>query len=281
QPDTGTASVYVPIFLIMIFAAGLPLKYIILVTATSLLTIVFTILPVVQEEIFQNSIAFFRIFTDSGLRLIVIIALSAVTLITFVGLLLYKHKYYYWVTWTFGIITISFIASIFMAMVLKDYQIKRLIVFVNPNIDPLGSGWNIIQSKIAIGSGGLFGQGFLQGTQSHYRFLPQQSTDFIFSILSEEVGFVGVIFVFALYAVIFFRIIHIMRQVKNTFGYYITTGILGMFLFQFMVNVGVAMGMMPITGIPLFFLSYGGSSLWTAMIAIGLLMNIYYRRLNY
>ncbi len=281
QPDMGTASVYLPIFLTMIFAAGLPILYIVLIIATGALSLVLTVLPILNEEIFNQSIAFVQVLIDTRLRLIVIVALGAITLIAIVGLFLYKHKYYFWISCIFGVLTTSFIASIFGEIILQDYQIRRLIVFLNPDIDPLGSGWNIIQSKIAIGSGGFLGQGFLQGTQSHYRFLPQQSTDFIFSILAEEIGFIGISFVFLLFGIFFFRILYIMKNTKNTYGYYIVVGILAMFFFHFMVNVGVAMGIMPITGIPLFFLSYGGSSLWTAMIAIGLLKNIYYRRLDY
>ena len=168
-----------------------------------------------------------------------------------------------------------------MGKILKEYQLKRLIVYIDPNSDPLGAGWNIIQSKIAIGAGGVWGRGFLNGTQSHYRFLPQQSTDFIFSILSEEFGFAGGSLVFVLYLIIMVRITFIMLSSKNVFGYYIASGILGMFFFHFVVNVGMVMGIMPITGIPLLFLSYGGSSLWTAMICIGLLMSINYRKLDF
>ena len=171
--------------------------------------------------------------------------------------------------------------SSFAAKFLKDYQIKRLIIFMDPNVDPLGAGWNIIQSKIAIGSGGWFGRSYLHGTQSHYRFLPQQSTDFIFSILSEELGFIGGFIVFILYFVIMFRILIIIKNTSNRFGMYIASGILGMFIIHFFINVGMVMGIMPITGIPLLFLSYGGSSLLTAMSCIGILMSINSRKLDF
>ncbi len=281
QPDMGTASVYVPIFVVMLFAAGLPVKYLLFVLSIGVLSVVLTVLPIVNDAIFKGNILLAQVLTNSQLRLIVIGALGAITLIGIVGLVLYKNKYYYWVSYVAGILTLSFIASIFGGIVLQEYQIRRLIVFLNPDIDPLGSGWNIIQSKIAIGSGGLFGQGFLQGTQSHYRFLPQQSTDFIFSIMAEEIGFFGIFVVFTVFSILFFRILYIMKNAKNTYGYFLVVGIFSMFFFHFMINIGVAMGVMPLTGIPLFFLSYGGSSLWTAMIAIGLLKNIYYRRLDY
>ena len=127
----------------------------------------------------------------------------------------------------------------------------------------------------------MWGRGYLQGTQSHYRFLPEQSTDFIFSILSEEAGLVGGLVVFALYLIILLRIVMIIRQTSNRYGFYVASGILGMFFFHFVVNIGMVMGIMPITGIPLLFLSYGGSSLWTAMICMGILMSIRFRKLDF
>jgi rod shape determining protein RodA len=215
------------------------------------------------------------------LRFIIIFATSMITIISIVGYILTRQKYYYWISYVFIVIVISLFASIAAGKVLADYQVKRLIIFLDPQSDPLGSGWNIIQSKVAIGSGNLFGQGFLQGTQSHYRFLPEQSTDFIFSILSEEWGFVGCCVVFLLYFTVLFRCIMIMRKTTNTYGYYISSGIFTMFLFHFVINVGMVMGIMPITGIRLCFLSYGGSSLWTAMTCVGLLLSINARKLDF
>lgn len=236
------------------------------------------ILPVWELKIYQQQIPFFKIFREFRLRLLIISFMSVITLISVAGYILFRTKYFYWLAYIFSIITISLGASALCAKVLKEYQVMRLIVFLNPEVDPRGSGWNIIQSKIAIGSGNLLGQGFLQGTQSHYRFLPEQSTDFIFSILSEEWGFVGCLFVFALFVLIFIRGLIIVRNTTNVYGYYISIGIVFMIFFHFIINVGMVMGVMPITGIPLMFLSYGGSSLWTAMTGIGLLMGVNLRR---
>ena len=205
----------------------------------------------------------------------------AVTVAGILGQIFFKKKYFYWITYVFGIISFSLLASAGAGKVLKPYQIQRLIVFIDPSSDPRGAGWNIIQSKIAIGSGLLRGRGFMQGTQSHYRFLPQQSTDFIFSIFAEETGFIGGILLFAVFFCILFRIVYIMKQTTNRFGYLIASGILGMFFFHFIVNVGMVMGIMPITGIPLPFLSYGGSALLTNMLAVGILMSINNRRLDF
>ena len=281
QPDLGTASVYIPVFLIMCYFAGIPLRFLSLFLATGVLTIVITVLPIWESEIVQKDIAIVNILTEPNLRFFIIAVCSAITVLSLLGRIFFKNSYYYWIAFVFAIITVSLIASIGAGKVLKDYQIKRLIVFLDPQTDPLGSGWNIIQSKIAIGSGNIFGQGFLQGTQSHYRFLPQQSTDFIFSILSEETGFVGGLAVFSLYLVIILRGFSIIKSTTDIFGCYIASGVCAMLFYHFIVNVGMVMGIMPITGIPLLFLSYGGSSLWVAMMSIGLLESVRLRRLDF
>ena len=278
QPDLGSASVYIPIFLVMCYMAGLPKRYIFYLLGLGCLTIVMTILPVWELMIHQQQIPFFKIFRDLRLRLLIVGSLAVITLIAIAGYIIFRMKYFYWIAYGFSIVTFSLAASAVGAKVLKDYQVMRLIIFLNPDVDSLGAGWNIIQSKIAIGSGNLFGQGFLQGTQSHYRFLPEQSTDFIFSILSEEWGFVGGLAIFSLFALIFIRGLIIVKNTTNLYGYYISIGVVFMIFFHFMINVGMVMGVMPITGIPLMFLSYGGSSLWTAMTGIGLLMSVNLRR---
>ena len=281
QPDLGTASVFLPIFIFMCFMANVPVRYIMIVILSGFLTIFFTVLPIWETEIYHGSIPIIRALTNFRLRMLIIAASLAVTVAGILGQIFFKKKYFYWITYVFGIISFSLLASAGAGKVLKPYQIQRLIVFIDPSSDPRGAGWNIIQSKIAIGSGLLRGRGFMQGTQSHYRFLPQQSTDFIFSIFAEETGFIGGILLFAVFFCILFRIVYIMKQTTNRFGYLIASGILGMFFFHFIVNVGMVMGIMPITGIPLPFLSYGGSALLTNMLAVGILMSINNRRLDF
>ncbi|MFC2478250.1 MAG: rod shape-determining protein RodA, partial [Treponema socranskii subsp. buccale] len=281
QPDLGTASVYIPVFLVMCFMAGIPLRYILFVFAVGMGTIFLTVLPVWNDVIAHRKIAVIGALTDIRLRLLLIAASLSIALI---GIVVRRYlrgqRYFYWISYGAFIATLSLFGSYGAGHVLKEYQISRLIVFLDPSVDPRGSGWNIIQSKIAIGAGGIFGRSFLHGTQSHYRFLPQQSTDFIFSILSEELGFIGGLIVFVLYGLIFFRTLKIMRN-STGYGLYIAAGILGMFFFHFFVNIGMVMGIMPITGIPLLFLSYGGSSLLTAMVAVGLLMSINYHKYGF
>ena len=281
QPDLGTASVYIPIFLVMCFMAGIPLRYLLFFLIGGLLTMVLTVLPVWQEKIAAHPFVVARVLTNGRLWLICVVAAALVAVTSMAAYSFFRQKYYYWIAYAFSILCGALFLSHFGSRALKDYQIMRLIVFLDPDIDPLNTGWHIIQSKIAIGSGGFFGRGFLGGTQSHYRFLPEQSTDFIFSILSEEWGFRGGVAVFTLYLIIMLRTIHIMRKTPSTYGLLIASGILGMFFFHFVVNTGMVMGIMPITGIPLLFLSYGGSSLWTAMACIGLLMSINSRRYGF
>lgn len=282
QPDLGTSLVYFPIFLAMTFIAGIPVRYILLIFLGGMMTIIFTVLPIWESQIAHHSVIFIRILTNTTLRLILIFATGSIGVLSLLGMFFYRHnKYFYWISYFAAIFCGALIFSYFAGKVLKEYQVMRLIVFIDPYADPRGAGWNIIQSKTAIGSGNLFGRGYLQGTQSHYRFLPEQSTDFIFSILSEELGFVGCMAVFALYFLIFMRTIFIIKNASNTFGLMIASGVLGMFVFHFLVNVGMVMGIMPITGIPLLFLSYGGSSLWTAMICVGLLMSVSSRKFGF
>ncbi len=161
---------------------------------------------------------------------------------------------------------------------LQQYQLNRLIAFVNPNIDPFGIGYNIIQSKIAIGSGLITGRGFLSGTQTQLNFLPEKHTDFIFAVLGEEFGFIGVAVVLIIYLLLLLQILKVAARAKDGFGQLITIGVMGLFLFHVLENVGMVLGIMPITGIPLPFLSYGGSSMVISLIAIGLVININMRR---
>jgi rod shape determining protein RodA len=161
---------------------------------------------------------------------------------------------------------------------LKDYQKKRLTVFIDPNVDPLGSGYHIIQSKIAIGSGMLFGKGLFGGTQSQLNFLPENHTDFIFAVIGEELGFIGALVILMLYFILLYRGIKIAAVAPDNFGTLLASGITAMLTFHVLVNVGMTAGIMPVTGIPLPLMSYGVSSLTTNMISVGILLNIYMRR---
>ena len=162
--------------------------------------------------------------------------------------------------------------------ILKGYQRQRLLAFVDPHSDPKGSGYQIIQSKIAIGSGGLIGQGYLKGTQNRLDFLPAQHTDFIFSVVAEEEGFLGVIVILSLYYVLITRGLRAAQRANDTFGTLLATGVVAMIATQLFMNVGMTLGLMPITGVPLPLMSYGGSSLMATFISIGLLLNVRLKR---
>lgn len=162
--------------------------------------------------------------------------------------------------------------------ILLPYMKNRILFFLNPSLDPQGKGYQAIQSKIAVGSGELFGMGFGQGIQSQGKFLSEASTDFVFSVLGEEFGFIGALVLIVLYISMIFKCFQSMRVAKDKFGYLVVAGIISMFTFQIFQNIGMTIGLMPITGITLPFVSYGGSSMLTSMISIGLVLNIGMRR---
>lgn len=162
--------------------------------------------------------------------------------------------------------------------ILKPYQKFRILTLFDPTADPLGSGYHMTQSLIAIGSGQLYGMGFGKGLQNEGRFLPESHTDFIFSILGEEFGFVGGIVLIVLFASLIFRCLRIVRIAKDKFAAMIVVGVMSMIIFQMFQNMGMTIGLMPITGITLPFVSYGGSSMWASMVGIGLVLNVGMRR---
>ena len=168
-----------------------------------------------------------------------------------------------------------------MPLPMQDYQLQRLIVFVNPAADNSGSGYNILQSIWAIGSGGLWGKGYRMGTQTHLNFLPERQTDFIFAVVGEEFGFMGAVTLLFCFFIFISRAIYITKNANELYGILIGTGIVSMLTFHIMVNVGMSSGIMPVTGIPLPFISYGGSTLWSIMLAVGLLLSINKRNNTY
>ena len=178
------------------------------------------------------------------------------------------------------IIAIIFLHLVFEVPVpfLQKHQLNRLIVFINPRVDPQGISYNLIQSKIAIGSGEIFGKGLFGGTQNQLNFLPEKHTDFIFSVIGEEFGFLGCSIVILLFLFLLWQLINVAREAKDTYGALVITGITAMFFFHIFENIGMTMGVMPITGIPLPFISYGGSSMVSSLIAIGLVININRRK---
>lgn len=166
----------------------------------------------------------------------------------------------------------------FQLNIIKEYQVKRLTAFLDEEADPQGAGYNKAQAEIAIGSGGIFGLGYRNGIQTNLDYVPEQHTDFIFTVVAEEFGFVGGITVLLLFGVLLFRAFRIALLSKDPFGTYAAAGIASMFAVQVFINIGMTMGIMPITGIPLPFVSYGGTSTLSNFVAVGLLLNIHMRR---
>jgi len=177
-----------------------------------------------------------------------------------------------------GALLIVFVSLQGWIGIIKPYQLTRILVFVNPYSDPSGAGWNIIQSIIAVGSGGFFGKGVLSGTQSSLHFLPANHTDFVFSVIAEEFGFLGSVIVLSLFVVILWRGLRIAALAKDTFGTLLATGATSIFFFHLVINVGMALGFMPITGLPLPFITAGGSIMLTSLMAVAIILNVGLRR---
>jgi len=180
--------------------------------------------------------------------------------------------------------TLAFIGSASVALAaggwfqLHEYQRARIRTFLNPEHDPLGSGYHIIQSKIAIGSGGFWGKGFMQGSQSQLSFLPERHTDFVFSVFAEEWGMFGALILLTLYILIIFRGILVARKAANNFGMYLTIGATSIIFWHAIVNLGMVMGLLPVVGVPLPLFSYGGTNMVTTMVAAGMILNVSMRR---
>ena len=176
------------------------------------------------------------------------------------------------------IATSIILATPFFWFALKEYQRTRILSFFNPDMDPLGAGYHIIQSKIAVGSGSFFGKGFLKGTQNALSFIPEQHTDFIFSVLAEEWGFLGSVFIVLLYLFLIIWGLSVAVRSKNPFGTVLAVGLTSMIFWQTFINIAMVLALLPVVGVPLPLISYGGSSMLATMVAIGILLNISMRR---
>lgn len=253
QPDLGTAVIYVGMFFPILYWGG----------ATK-----FTLVTIVSPAVVAVAALFGTTpFLISVVLMGILIALTREN--TIVAAIVFS-----------GMVLIG-ISTQFIYDGLKPYQQKRIATFLDPNADPLGAGYNILQSKVAIGSGGLFGKGYLQGTQTQLNFIPEQWTDFIFCVPGEEFGFVGATVVLLLFAGLLVRGVNIGTSVKSRYGSFLAIGITAIFATHIVINVGMSLGLLPVIGVPLPFLSYGGSALLTNLSMVGLLMNLYANRKEY
>ncbi len=246
QPDLGTSMVFIVLLLSMLFWAGLPYYYLLL-----LLT------PIV------SLITAFH-WVSWG--------------VFFVALLIVVYRLRPGLWFSSYLVLANLASGVLTPLVwnrLHDYQKLRIISFLNPGSDPLGAGYQIIQSQVAIGSGGLIGKGFLKGTQNKLEYLPEQHTDFVFSVLGEEFGLIGVTILFVILGIFLFRAINIAYKARNRWASFVAWGIATLFAFQMFINLGMTAGIMPVTGLPLPFVSYGGSSLLASWVMVGILQAIY------
>ena len=245
QPDLGSAIVFVAILFFMLFWAG---------TKPSLLVLAAS--PVI------------------GLVLAVSTVAWGVWIAVLAGLLLWWRPY----LWEgFAIMTLNVLGGVLALPMwnrLAPYQQNRLLAFLNPDVDPRAAGWHVIQSRVAVGSGGLLGKGFTEGTQKRLAFLPAQHTDFIFSIVGEELGFVGVLAALCLFAWMLFSLLRVARKASDPFSSLCVFGIAGLFFTHIVENIGMTINLMPITGIPLPFFSYGGSFLLACSIGVGIALRV-------
>ncbi len=253
QPDLGTALVFISVLLPMLYWAGMR--------------------PVVLFFLISPLLSVICAFHYVAL-VVLVLMIAAVVFLVRPGRLM-----------TAAIVVVNLAVAVGAPYLwenkMHDYQRRRILTFLNPDMDKLGAGYQVMQSKVAIGSGGLNGKGYLQGTQTKLSFLPEQHTDFVFSVIGEEFGFLGAILVLALFILIIWRAIHIAGLVKSRFSSLVAIGLAAMLTFHVFVNIGMTVGVVPVTGLPLPYFSYGGSQLVVNLILAGLLLNIYAYRHEY
>jgi rod shape determining protein RodA len=253
EPDLGTSIVFIGIIIIMLFWKGISL---------------FGLFVVLSPPVLAIASLFGVYYFVTGLVLVIF------------SLYIFKKDIFF----SASIFTINLAVGFFTSyvlMALKQHQQTRIKSFINPSADPLGAGYNAIQAKVAIGSGGLLGKGFLAGSQTQLQFIPEQWTDFIYCVIGEEFGFIGTIITLGLFLYLFIRVLKIASTAKDEFISLVLIGILSIYFIHFIVNVGMVVGIMPVIGIPLPFVSYGGSSLLASMSMLGIAANVYRTRKNY
>jgi rod shape determining protein RodA len=261
QPDLGTALVFCVMVLPMFYWSNLTLLDVFYIISP-IISLVLSAIPLLLSFNSGTSWGMFETL-PWGVFFIVVIAALYVT----------RSPIFLWIGVIIANIFSATITTIVWGSVLKDYQKMRIISFINPQADPFGSGYQVIQSKVAIGSGHIFGKGYLQGTQSRLSFLPEQHTDFIFSVLGEQFGLVGCSFVIFLFLFLIIRGLTLTRNCRNRFINLTAIGCSAILGFHIFVNIAMTLGMMPVTGLPLPFLSYGGSFTVTVAVLVGLLLN--------
>lgn len=282
QPDLGTAAIFIPVLFTMLFLGGSDVSHLVSIILIAGIAFLFPMLLTYWEwsgykggnfivELFVHVDV---LFTVAGILLIIAIT-------TFITHYFINKSFLRKIYIPTAVISLGLLLSVVIQNWFKVYQKKRILVFLNPDLDPHGSGYNIIQSKVAIGSGGFFGKGFLQGTQTQLGFLPEKTSDFIFAVVAEELGFAGAILLLFILGLIIYRGIRISLDTRDKFGAMLAIGIVSILFFHVFINIGMVIGIMPVTGLPLSFFSYGGSNLFMIMMGIGILNNIKMNKSSY
>jgi rod shape determining protein RodA len=253
EPDVGTSLVFIGVILVLVFWKGISL---------------FSLFVILSPVFIAISAIFGFVYFIVGLSIVIAF------------LVIFKKDLFF----SASIFALNLAGGFFadyIYSILSPHQQKRIQTFIDPMTDPLGSGYNIIQAKVAIGSGGLTGKGFLQGHQTQLQFIPEQWTDFAFCVIGEEFGFIGSIIILSMFLILFLRVLKIAFSSKDEFLSLVSVGILSVYFIHFLINLGMVVGILPVIGIPLPFLSYGGSSLLVNMFMLGIVENIYRTRKNY
>ncbi|MDR3111691.1 MAG: rod shape-determining protein RodA [Elusimicrobiota bacterium] len=285
QPDFSSTLSYFPVTLVLLFIAGVPTFILMCLSVFASFAVGMPLLETfakMQQQVFPDHSFMAKIhslLSEDWYKIYILEGFSVIVMSFWWGLKKLKISFSFIYPF-FLCLSIAFgcLASIVVDKSLKDYQRKRLVVFLNPKVDVKGAGYNIIQSKIAIGSGEFKGKGFKQGTQTQLGFLPEQHTDFIFSIIGEERGWIVSQLIIVLYFLFIWRIFKTAKNAKDRYGSFVAIGIGTMFTFYIVINIGMVMGMMPVTGMPLPLLSYGGSSVFSSLCAVGILCSIQIRK---
>jgi len=288
QPDFGSSLVYFPITIVLLFVAGVAPMYLVgimlfggLAAGIPLMATFFKLQPELLSA--HSALAYFVSASRGGLHLVIVLA-CVIALIFIIWWFFVQLKieipFIYPLVLSL-IVLFGSVSSLAVQKTMKDYQRKRLVVFINPEVDSLGSGYNIIQSKITVGSGMAMGKGLFQGTQAQLGFLPEQHTDFIFPVIAEETGFVFTELTIIAYFLLIWRAMIVARESRDRYGSLVATGIAAMFAFYAFINMGMVMGITPATGLPLPLISYGGSSMVSSLWALGILFSIHIRRFTH
>ncbi len=287
QPDFSSIVVTAPALLILLFVAGVNIYYFALILAFAVMAGIFPILWTyisLYPEILENSVVLTWLNSLSFNIVYCLIFSAGILLLATIIWWLLK---YFRVFVPFSLVIVlalsmvgGFFSGYFVNKHIKPYQRKRVEAFLAPTADPKGASYNVLQAQIAMGSGGVLGKGFFSGTQSRLGFVPERHTDFILAILGEEAGLFGTLLVLGLYILILWRIVLIAQSASDLFGYLLCSGIFAIFFIYMAFNFGMLIGIVPVAGIPLPFISYGGSNLGSSMWALGLVESVYFRRIS-